>query len=311
MDNKSDNSEVSKSLISREAVDWLLQRIFQLPKKWLIISIILILISTCEISWSKKELFAFKFKVTNTTAVFLSLVWLPSILKIFALSGGALKTPAGEIGSSGMKVMLESLTVDSLGFFIEQTKLAEEVAPPKQQEEMRQIRQEWQRVYASKVPLSEGWQKMERLAERYKELRMTMPSGPQRTFEMESITGQMRALVPEVKYSVQEVKDLLQSDDQGKRLLGLSVAEWSGDPFYFDLVLHLIRHSETAFEQTSALRAMEKMVSKLNTYQKKDLQTALIEQRNFNPDEKCWIKPDSNRWILSDRLLLALQISET
>ena len=121
----------------------------------------------------------------------------------------------------------------------------------------------------------------------------------------------MRALAPEVKYTVQEVKDFLQSSDQGKRLLGLSVAEWSGDPIYFDLVLHLITHSQTAFEQTIALRAAQKMVPKLDTYHKKELQAVLIEQRNFNPDEKRWIKPDSNRWILSDRLLSALQISES
>ncbi|MBP5975561.1 hypothetical protein HW132_23200 [Brasilonema sp. CT11] len=306
MDSKSDNSESGKSIIAREAVDWLLQRIFQLPKKWLIISIILILLSTCEIGWSKKELFSFKFKVTNTTAIFLSLVWLPSILKVFALSGGALKTPLGEIGGSGMKTMLESLTGDSLGFLIEQTKRAEEVAPPKQQEEMRQIRREWQKVYASTVPLSDARQEMERLAERYKELRMTMPFGPQRTFEMESLSGRMRALAPEVKYTVQEVKDLLQSDDQGKRLLGLSVAEWSSDTIYFDSVLHLINHSETAFEQTSALRAVGKMVSKLDAHQNKNLQAAIIEQRNFNEEEKHWIKPNSNRWVLSDRILSAL-----
>ena len=304
MDNKSDNSEASKSVISKEAVDWLLHRIFQVPKRWLIISIILILISTCEISWGKES--SFKFRVTNTTAVFLSLIWLPSILKIFALTGGALKTPAGEIGSSGMKTMLESLTSDSLGFLIEQTKLGEDAAPPQQQQEMRQIRKAWQKVYSSRIPGSQARQEMERLAERYKELRITMPSGVQRTFKMESVAGRMRALAPEVKFTVQEVNDLLQSTDQGKRLLGLSVAEWSGDPIYFDLVLYLISDSETAFEQTIALRAASKMISRIDTYQKKNLEAALIEQRNFNPDEKRWIKPDSNRWILSDRLLSAL-----
>ncbi|MGH7999809.1 MAG: hypothetical protein ACREPR_10370 [Brasilonema sp.] len=48
------------------------------------------------------------------------------------------------------------------------------------------------------------------------------------------------------------------------------------------------------------------MVSKLDTHQKKDLQAALIEQRNFNEKEKRWIKPNSNRWVLSDRILSAL-----
>jgi hypothetical protein len=35
--------------------------------------------------------------------------------------------------------------------------------------------------------------------------------------------------------------------------------------------------------------------------------SALFEQHNYNPEEKRWIKPDSNRWIISDRILSALQ----
>ena len=124
---------------------------------------------------------------------------------------------------------------------------------------------------------------------------------------MESIAGRMRALAPDVNFSVKEVEDLLQSKDEGKRLLGLSIVEWSGDAIYFDSILNLISRSKTAFEQTVALRAVEKMVSKLDAQQKKDLQAALIEQRNYNPEEKRWIKPDSNRWIISDRILSALQ----
>ena len=73
-----------------------------------------------------------------------ALIWLPAILKIFALTGGALKTPAGEITGSSMMLMLRSLTSDSLGFLIEQSKVAEDIAPPQQQLEMRQIRHEWQ-----------------------------------------------------------------------------------------------------------------------------------------------------------------------
>jgi hypothetical protein len=64
--------------------------------------------------------------------------------------------------------------------------------------------------------------------------------------------------------------------------------------------------SVASFEQTVALRAVEKMLSSLDAQQKKDLEAALIEQRNYNPEEKRWIQPDSNRWIISDRILSAL-----
>ncbi len=300
------DKEVESGQISRQAVDWLLRQITNLPKTWLIISTIFIILSTFEISFSKE--FSLKFKVSNTTAVFLALTWLPSVLKIFALTGGALKTPAGEITGSSMMPMLRSLSSDSLGFLIEQTKLAEDVAPPQQQLEMRQIRQEWQKVYTSKIPASEARQQMESLAEYYKDLRTSMPSGSKRTFEMESIAGRMRALAPQVNFSVKEVLDLIQSRDQGKRLLGLSVAEWSGDLIYFDSVLHLIRHSETAFEQTCALRGVQNMLPNLDTQQKEKLQIVLNEQRNYNPEEKRWIKPGSNRWLISERILSVLQV---
>jgi hypothetical protein len=304
MINKTDK-EPGSNQISREAVDWLLRRIIHIPKNWLIISSIFILLSTFQITGGEK--LTFKFQVTNTTAMFLALIWLPSVLKIVALTGGAVKTPAGEITGSSMMPMLQSLTGDTLGFLIEHTKLAEDVAPPQQQLEMRQMRHEWQKAYASRVPSSEAQKQIESLSQRYKELRSSLPPGAKRTFEMESITGRMRALAPEVNFSEEEVNNLLKSHDQGKRLLGLSVTEWSGDPSYFYTVLNMINNSETAFEQTCALRSAQKMVLKLNTQQKQDLHSVLLHQRNFNEAEKCWIRPNSNRWTLSDRILAALE----
>ncbi|MDZ8050301.1 MAG: hypothetical protein RMX68_024255 [Aulosira sp. ZfuVER01] len=299
------NPEPGSNQISREAVDWLLRRILHIPKNWLIISSIFILISTFQITGGEK--ITFKFEVTNTTAVFLGLIWLPSLLKIIALTGGAIKTPVGEITGSSMMPMLQSLTGDTLGFLIEHTKLAEDIAPPQQQLEMRQMRHEWQKAYASRIPSSEARKQIESLSQRYKELRSSLPSGAKRTFEMESIAGRMRALASEVNFSELEVNNLLKSNDQGKRLLGLSVTEWSGDPTYFYAVLNIINNSETAFEQTCALRAAEKMVARINTQQKQDLHSVLLHQRNFNEAEKCWIRPNSNRWALSDRILTALE----
>ncbi|MBO3457805.1 hypothetical protein G7B40_021815 [Aetokthonos hydrillicola Thurmond2011] len=304
MDTKLD-TKAQNGKIFPEAVEWVLKQIVVLPRNWLIITTIFIVLSTFQISKDKQ--LSIKFQVTNTTAIFLALTWLPSVLKIFALSGGALKTPGVEITNSSVVPILQSLSSDSLGFLIEQTKQGEDVAPLTQQQEVRKVRHECQKVYASRFSGSEIRQQMERLAERYKEVRRLMPSSPQRTFEMESITGRLRALAPKVDFSAKEVLDFLQSSDQGKRLQGLSITEWSGDPIYFESVLHIINYSQTAFEQTSALRAAHKMIPQLNDEQKKDLQQVLTNQRDYNPDEKRWIKPDSNRWTISDRILSALQ----
>jgi hypothetical protein len=88
MNNQVDSS-ANNQQISKDAVEWLLRRIIQLPKNWLIISCIFIFLSAFEVSWNKE--LSIKFQVTTNTAIFLALLWLPSILKIFALTGGAVK----------------------------------------------------------------------------------------------------------------------------------------------------------------------------------------------------------------------------
>lgn len=67
MNSKSDK-EPGNNQISREAVDWLLKRIIHIPKNWLIISSIFILLSTFQVNGGEK--LTFKFQVTNTTAIF-------------------------------------------------------------------------------------------------------------------------------------------------------------------------------------------------------------------------------------------------
>ncbi len=163
-------------------------------------------------------------------------------------------------------------------------------------------------IFQRFLSVSDAKQLLEGLAQRYKDIRKSMPSGAQRTFEMESIAGRMRALAEIVNFPVSAVNTFLQSEDQGHRLLGLSIAEWSGKAIYFDLVLDLISNSKSAFEQTVGLRAMESMLYRLELQQKSKLKSVLIEQRDFNDKEKRWIKKDSNRWLISERLLSAMKI---
>lgn len=76
------DSGANNQQISKDAVEWLLRRIIQLPKNWLIISCIFIFLSAFEVNWNKE--LSVKFHVTTNTAIFLALLWLPSILKIFS-----------------------------------------------------------------------------------------------------------------------------------------------------------------------------------------------------------------------------------
>jgi hypothetical protein len=226
--------KVGQRPVSMEMIDKILLRTLHLPRFWFILSSLFIVLSTFEAALVPGKGLSFTFKVTNTTALFLALLWLPALLKVFALVGGGIKTPAGEVTSPGLGNLLQSLHPDTLGFLIDQTTKAEEMAPPEKQLEVRQVRRKMQEVYVSKVPANEVREELELLGEQYKEVRRNMEAGVHRTYEMSSIIGRMRSLAAQVQFSIEEIKGYLQSKDEGKRLLGIAlIPKYSEDVNFF------------------------------------------------------------------------------
>jgi hypothetical protein len=174
-------------------------------------------------------------------------------------------TDSGEIENPELRNILQSLNPDTLGFLIDQTAQAEKIAPPQKQSEVRQVRRKMQEVYVSKVPDNELCEEIELLAEQYKEVRRRMEPGVQRNYEMSSIVGRMRSLAAKVQFSTEEIKDYLQSEDEGKRLLGIAlIPNSSEDVSYFEPFLQIVENPESAFEQYHALRVMERIASHIN-----------------------------------------------
>jgi hypothetical protein len=184
---------------------------------------------------------------------------------------------------------------------------AEEVAPLEQKEELHEFNQRLAVEYSSGISLEQGRNEMAQLAQDYKKLREVMPPGSRRTISMESIAKRMRALAPKVALSPETIKVYLESqfeEEQGNRLIGVSIMESTGDVDYFEQVLQIVDgNSFSAFEQYHALRAIEKMLPQLSSIQKERLRKALNKQREYDPDKHQWIKYKSDRWWLSERLL--------
>lgn len=181
---------------------------------------------------------------------------------------------------------------------------AEDLASPEQRSEVRQIRQKLDAEYASRISSEKVHSEMGQLAQSYKKLREQLPSGPQRTMMMESVAGRMRALTPKAALSSEDVKNYLRSNDEGERLLGLSILEWTGDVSHYNDVLQVIDGgSRSAFEQYRALRIAEKMLPRLDSKDKRHLQEVLNIQRDYDEEKHQWISYGSDRWLLSERLL--------
>lgn len=116
------------------------------------------------------------------------------------------------------------------------------------------------------------------LAQQYDLVRTQMPSSQERTDKMVSIVGQVRILTPQAGFSSSEIKTYLESNDQGKRIVGLAMAEASPSADYFEQVLQLIQTGKRIpFEQLCALLVIEKIVqgSNLDQKQKEQLRSIL------------------------------------
>lgn len=298
--------------VSRDTIAWLLRTILRLPKNWLRASVFLAILSLFDVSWTQASGLAYSFRVTNTTVLFLAVVWLPALLQIFALVGGAIRTPAGELSSPGIEQLLQLVDPETKEEAIGALKVvlerAEESVPLAKRLEVRQAQQQLDEEYLSTISSEQARQELNHLAQRYQKLREA-PSGTRRNFLVEALAGVMRALTPKAQLSEAEINAHLQSQHQGQRIVGISSMEALQDPKYFELALEVIAHPKSAFEQTYALRAVEKMLPNLAPNEKKRLRQVLEKQRDFDPTKQQWIKPGSDRWSISDRLLSALDIS--
>jgi len=289
---------------SKENIEWVLTTVFHLPRFWLIAGVIFIILSMFTVSWAPSKEASASFQVTGTTAIFLALLWLPSLLRVFALAGGGIKTPAGEINTGeGIDKLLTLLKQDTLGILISETTTAEERAAPGEKAKAGELRQQLETAYVSRIPMGQINNELAQLVEQYKQVRASMPSGDERTFQMESIVGRMRAIISQTKLSLNEIDAYLRSDDIGERLLGLSYVQSSGDERHFEQVAQIIGDPQSAFEQYQALRAVLETISHLNKSQRLALREILTKQRNYNENKGQWIKRGTDRYWLSNRIL--------
>src|SRR5262249_12408948 len=138
-----------------------------------------------------------QFRITTVSAVLIAMLWLPTLLRVIALTGGNLKTPAGEASTTGLlgyfpdlppAVQAESLSAAAA--VIDQTAV---LGPEEQRPRARQVREGIEGAIAD-IP----WPKealdprLEDLAGEYERTRRSMPSGPDRTTRMSQIAFQIR-----------------------------------------------------------------------------------------------------------------------
>jgi hypothetical protein len=134
-------------------------------------------------------------------------------------------------------------------------------------------------------------------AERYEELRRTMPRGPERTAELERIVQQGRQQSGD--FTAEQVRELFRTGEDGMRVYALGLMQGGDHVADLASILEAIEQSRSAFEQYHALVAAKQLVPDLGETERHQLATAARRQRA----EDGRIKPGTRRWMLAQELL--------
>jgi hypothetical protein len=284
--------------------------VLPLPRVWVALVALGVVLSTIQIATGGRDGTAFSFHVTTVTAFLIALVWLPPLIKVIVLAGVTLKGPGGEATTSGLFGILRLLDPEAqenaLPPLIVGLQNAEERAPFPEQTTIKDIRLGLESQLASlPVDAQVARKRLAELAAEYERTRESMPTGQERTFAMQRIVTEARALGPRAVLSPKELSDFFAASDEGGRIVALAILQAVAKPEFFALVKDSIAHSRSAFEQYQALRATEALLPLLSEGDKQTLKRILLDQRGGG--DKKWIVPGTNRWVLSDHILATLR----
>jgi hypothetical protein len=207
-------------------------------------------------------------------------MWLPMLLKVFALAGGSFKAAGVEATVPGM--LSESDAID-LGVKTRQVTGARDdadraAAAVALEDSIVRLTMP---VLASTESLPDAV--LAHLARSYERLRREMPAGAARTSAMTRIVNEASfraSTAPEDARS--KALALLRSPAEGDRIVGLALTQETGDGAAADEVLRLVTGSSTAFEMFNALLALQEVAPALDT-ERRARAISILESESGDP----------------------------
>jgi hypothetical protein len=274
------------------------------PRPWLGLVLLAAAVSAVRLNFGGDHAVSGTISVSALTAILLAMIWLPALVRVLAIAGGEIKTPAGQATTPGVGRLFDRVDPETKRETFPSL-LAALTSPgvltdPVEHDEGRLLRREIGTQLAAVTPTPEDpGQALKAYARDYEAIRQSSASGEERTREMTRLTAEVRALATGLALTDADLKRMLERGQDGERIVALAVIQDRAYPEFFDVVCAAIRESHSAFEQYHALVAMLEMVPLLDLGQRRRLESVLSAVR---ADPVRAVNHDTSRASLMDAL---------
>ncbi|HWT93504.1 MAG TPA: hypothetical protein VN238_10940 [Solirubrobacteraceae bacterium] len=274
----------------------------RVPRTWVAFVAVMAVLSVFDVRLDAKEQLTLKVSVSTTTVVLVGFIWLPALIRAFALTGGAIKTPAGEANTGGLVELLRGADANTKLEVLPPVIAALDavaIESPQGRESARVVRADLEQELAH-LHGHDAEKRLAELARAYELIRAEQPPTPARTFRMNELMAEARAAAAAAQMPASHVSRLFAQGTPGARIVALAALEVTPRPEFFSNILDAITNSRSAFEQFHALIAVESLLDELGHGQRRRLRAAL--DRELSDPEKGLNADVSRRRIIESLL---------
>jgi hypothetical protein len=306
----SDLGAADSALTPLDKVQAVVREAMRVSPWWTALMLIAALISAFHVNVTTRGDFSGSFAPSTLSGVLVALVWLPALLRVIALAGGGVKTPAGEATTGGLLSLIGGLSAErkreALPPLLAALSDPQVLADPGRRSAAEPVRRNLELQFASAaLPTTGIRERLAAYAARYEQIRSTDEPSDERTYRMTTLMAEARAIAQAAPLPFVDVRHMLENGTDGERVIALGLAQDRPDPRLLDLIVGVIGDSRSAFEQYQALGAALELVPMLlldtsaQAALKKALKSAVQNQRNG-------IEEDSSRLALVRAIQTAL-----
>lgn len=249
------------------------------PRIWTGFVLFLVVVSCLEIERQPTGSLRVLLDADWPTAVIASLIWLPTLLRLFGLTGGKVRKGDMEAGTDGL---VRELSESAIPRLIELRTSTDRITltDPTRLEEAADLGDQVDRIAELLVADGITSRVVSRLARSYDQLRVDKPEGDDRTVAMTEIVNEARVRASSERPKAAALGlDLVRARSEGERIVGLAFLQEEPDPRGFADVLERITASKSAFEAFHGLNALKNMAPRLSPTQKGQAISALEREK--------------------------------